>query len=235
MKLSVIVNQLSNGELRNVNLGGNLQKGVTPYNYPEIISHINMGLLDLYTRFPLKLREVFVQQFAEVQFYKISSNYAISNTASTYTPKYVIDSVYNKFDDRLLKIDTVFDECGKELPLDDDNEENSLYLTAMDTIQIPCPNPNNAITVIYRAAHAELGSDGDNVLEQEVELPLMLVQPLLLFVAHRVHGSMNFIDSAQETMKYLKMYEEACARSMNQGAGLNTGSTNNKLEQNGWV
>lgn len=235
MQLSTIIRQLASGELKNVNLGSNTEVGITPYNYAEIVDHINLGLLDLYTKFPLKVREVFVQQYANIQFYHLNSAYAVTNTASTATPKYLVDTPSNVFDDTLLKIDQIYDESGVALSLDDDTNPESLYLTSMGTIQVPNPNPNNTMAVIYRASHPKLTYTDESDLDQQVELPLMLLQALLLFVASRVHGSSGQINGYKDAARYMNMYTAACLEASGQGVGIDTGYVNKKLEQNGWV
>ena len=54
MKLAEVFNQLSNGELNQVSIGGQSQGVINDYNNKIIVNHINLGLANLHQRFHLK-------------------------------------------------------------------------------------------------------------------------------------------------------------------------------------
>lgn len=235
MKLENILLLLKTGELRSVNFGGTDVEGLTEDHYEEVIAHINLGLLNLHTRFPLKLKEVFVQQYAHIQFYKLDPRYAITNTESTEPYKYIIDNKDNKFGDSFLSIESISNELGQNIPLNDNNCSYSLHTPSADTIQTATPNANDAWSVIYRAKPLWLSTCGCGILNQEVELPNFLVEALLLFVAHRVHASKNNVNSMAESNNYYTKYEKLCVDLQNTSHLIKDLTTNIKLETNGWV
>ncbi len=71
MKLSEFFDLLEYGELANLPLSGNIDspKGIREQDYPVLISHLNLALTDLHTKFNLKEREVAVQQYEPIVYY----------------------------------------------------------------------------------------------------------------------------------------------------------------------
>ena len=58
MKLSTIFSHLTFGELKQFGIGGYEDyKEIQPENYEEVVNHINLALLNLYTRFPILEKE----------------------------------------------------------------------------------------------------------------------------------------------------------------------------------
>ncbi len=119
MKLGKLFDLLAAGELIRVNLGDNTTAGVTQYNHAELINHINMGMLKIYTRVPIRVREVVIQEKADINYYKLDPAFAVSNTASTEPVKYILDTPDNLFDDSFLAIDNVYNEFGYQLVVND--------------------------------------------------------------------------------------------------------------------
>ena len=84
MKLQTIFDQLIHGELSQLFIGGaETSDVIVPDNYPKVISYINMGLLELYKRFPLRLKELVIQQNEGIGTYILDSNYAVANNESS--------------------------------------------------------------------------------------------------------------------------------------------------------
>ncbi len=66
LQLSDVFEQLSVGELSTHNLA---EGGVDPSNYPTLIAHTNAALLQIYKRFPLRLKETYVQEYEQISKY----------------------------------------------------------------------------------------------------------------------------------------------------------------------
>ena len=82
MTLQDIFDKLTFGELSQIGVSGN-GTGISQEDYPKLISHVNLGLTDLYTKFPLREREVVIQQYDEISFYELDITHAQSNTMPT--------------------------------------------------------------------------------------------------------------------------------------------------------
>ena len=189
MKLSELFELLQYGELANLPVSGGIDdvKGIRVQDYPVLISHINLALTDLHTKFNLKEREVAVQQYEAITQYQLDAKFAVTNTGSTEPVKYILDSESNPFTDDILRINSIFDEAGCELPINNENQTTSLFLNGYKTLQVPFPADDNTIFVMYRANHTKLVSSIPD-LDAEVEIPAFCVEAVLSYVASRVHS-----------------------------------------------
>lgn len=235
MKIKRIIEHLENGVLSRINLGGNTTVGITSYNYPTIISAIELGLIELSQYFNLQQREVFIKQEDHIKIYELDVKYAQTNTSSTELYKYIKDSVDNPFTGDILRIEAVYDELGNELRLNDDSDPDSLYTPSIISVQVPKPNSENTISVIYSAGAVQLRKSGADLLEQEVYLPQVLLQPMLMFVASQVVLGKDSLESKNESMVFERRFKEAVALAMNYGANVKDSTSNTNVERNKWA
>jgi hypothetical protein len=237
MKLSEFLELLQYGELANLSMSGGIgdTKGIRVNDYPAIISHINLALTDLHTKFSLNEREVTIQQRETITDYILDSKFAISNSDSTEPSKYILDSIYNKFTDDILRVNAVYDEIGEELPVNDENRVMSVFLSSPKVLQIPYPNNENLIVVSYRANHAKLSTQVPD-LDAEIELPAFAVEALLSYVASRVHAQRTNQEAIGLSVNLMAKYHMLCDQISLRNM-LHTGDSNSniKLGGNGWV
>jgi len=193
MILADIFEQLSHGEFRSTALGGSQASGIMEKDYPKVIPFINLGLTELYKRFPIKSKTVLIDQLEQVSTYYLHPDYAQTNTSSTKT-KYIRDSSFDPFvsADDVLKIEAVYDEKGVEYYLNDPKQVHSVFTPSSNSIQIPFNESGNTMEVKYRANHPTLTAEGESVLEQEVELPMGYMEALLNYIAGRNRCQYNY-------------------------------------------
>lgn len=237
MKLSEVFEMLQYGELANVSVSGNIDEEVDirTEDYPLLISHINLALTDLHTKFNLKEKEVVIQQYADIPYYELDSKYAVTNTESSEEIKYIVDNVYSPFIDDVLRINAAFDEKGCELPINDENQCNSIFLNSYKRIQVPYPNPENAIWLTYRANHEKLSMSNPD-LDADVNIPAYCVEALLSYVASRVHSQRTAQDAQGLSVNLMAKYQMICDQIEEKNVLHNSPSnTNFKLGERGWV
>lgn len=235
MKIKRIIEHLQLGVLSKINLGGNTEMGITSYNYPTIISAIELGLVELSQYFNLQQREVFIKQEDHIKVYELDVKYAQTNTTSTEPYKYIKDTVDNPFTGDILRIEAVYDELGNELRLNDDSDPDSLYTPSLISVQVPKPNAENTISVIYSAGAKELIKTGPNVLEQEIYLPQVLLQAMVMFVASQVVLGKDSLEAKNESMVFERKFKEAVMLAMNYGANAKDSTANTNVERNKWA
>ena len=237
MKLSEFFELLEYGELANLSLSGGIddEKGIREEDYPTLVSHINLGLSDLHTKFNLKEREVVLQEYSSITHYELDSKYAVTNTSSTEPVKYILDSETSVFNDDVLRINSAFNEIGEELPINDEYQPNSIFLNGYRTIQIPYPVDTNTIFIMYRANHAKLDVQTPD-LNAEIELPAYCIEALLSYVASRVHSQRTSQEAQGAAVNLMAKYTLICdqieLRNMLHNSPDNT---NFKLGVNQWV
>ena len=233
MKLLTIFNQLSYGELSQLALGNSEGAGIQRTDWPMLIDHINIGLLELHKRFDIKRKNLVIEQYEQIQLYILDRRFAKTNVESLEPIKYIDDSEYDPFDDEVLKIERVFDELGIEYPLNDDVAYNSLHTPQTNAIQVPLTFVDNTFYVEYRASHKLIDRYVDPK-ETEVDLPLVYLEALLSYVASRAHSPFAS-QTNQESQTYMMKFEAACAKITEMAITQANNTTNLKPIRNGWV
>lgn len=214
MKLLEVFENLTAGELSQLAIGGGESGVVDPSNYGKLLTHINLGLTALYTRFNLKENE---------------TSFALVPGTRTY----VIPL------DDLLKIERVYDALGNEWALND--EGNVLACRTLSTKQLQVPEALAAtggiIRVGYRANHPRIIAEYGYIdpALTEVELPYSHLQALLYFVASRCHNPVGMTNEFHAGNSYMAKYEAECARLEMENLETDQGGQYDRLYANGWV
>lgn len=259
MLLSDIFEQLVSGELAQLNMGDIDDLTVNVEDYPKVIPSMNLALVELYKRFPIRVEEVIIRQKEQLDTYVLHSKYAVSNTSSTEPIKYIHDSIYEPFQDNVLRVEQAFNELGVELPINEevDYAESILYqdtnyqpfigaagpdysyqsikTPTYNSIQIlPHPEAENNILVKYRAAPIKIPVSQDIIPgEIEIDLPLAMLEPLLLYVGGRVYANMHGED-ANSGAGYIAKFEASCIKIEELNLFNKGNRTNTKLDRAGW-
>ena len=238
MKLADIFEALTYGELSQLALGNlvadDAESEVDPKDYAKVMSHINMGMSKLYSTFFLSSREVIVQLYDHIQLYTIDARYAVTNTDSEEPIKYIMDSIYEPFVDEVLNIESVYNEGGELMLLNDHTEPWSIFTPGYNQIQIPFPEKHNSMVVHYRAEHPKVKfTSGMDPTKIDVGIPNGLLQSLLYYVAHRANAGTN-VDQGANALSYYQKYTASVREAKLAGIGINTNLTNTKLDKAGW-
>jgi hypothetical protein len=233
MLLSEIFDQLTHGELSQLSIGGAAVGHIQQKDYPVVISHVNMALTELYKRFPIKVREVQIQEYASIGTYYLDSDYSIiTGTAAT---KYLIDSETVPFEDDVLKITRVYDEAGVELPVNDANDVTSIITRSYKSFEIANPLDTATITVEYRADHVMIDAGELDADAVEVELPRSLLEALLNYVAFRAFSAQPAtLDGGDRAGVFMQKFEASVQRITNLDLVNAEEKPNQKLSDNGW-
>lgn len=236
MYLSDVFDQLMYGELSQLHIGGDECEVIKPENYAKIAAHVNLGLSALHTRFLLREDEVILQQYSHITDYRLHSDFAQTNTASNEPYKYIIDSPERPFTDNIIKIETVYDEGGCKVPLNNPIESCSVYTPAPNTLQVPAPHNANSTFIMYRAEHDHLIVDEATDLTKVcVNLPRAFLEALLYYIASRHFTPLGATEAGNVSMEFRQKYEAACAMLELKNIAAEDNHTNTQLEVAGWV
>jgi hypothetical protein len=235
MKLQDIFDQLTYGELSQISLGGNDENyGIHAENYERIVPHLNMGLADLHKRFPLKTATVVIEQHVEISTYYLDLKYAVSNAFSSET-KYLIDTEELPFEENIIRIEQIIDEAGCEIKLNDPLDSNSIVMPSYNALMVPFPNDDVTINVRYRANHRKIQLVGLDPEEEEIELPLAYLQPLLMFIAGRILAGRPSLDGSNEGASMIARYEQECFRLEQLNIIHKADPENDRIMRGGWA
>ena len=201
MLLSQIIDSVRYGELNNV---------YTDEKLPQIISFINLGLIQIYSKLPIVEKQVTIQEYPQISLYKLSRMYARHNHVSPVKHKYILDTPDNPFMDDVLFITGVCDEYGFEVPLNDDHHKRSIFISSYDTIQIPNANENEAIFVIYRAKPKGINpqTKPEDLDKIDVVLPDYLLEALTAFIGFKAHQAIGGQEGLAASQAFYQRFTE---------------------------
>jgi len=245
MKLQEVFDQLRHGELSQLSIGGQPQGVVNAKNQDVFLNALNLGLTNLHTRFRIKEGRLKLLLLPDMYLYILKGAYALNNTESTESVRYI----EGDFQDDLAKIEELWTEEGHPVLLNV-KDKYSCYTPKTHVLRVPVPVINqdpdlpqylyqlNALDVVYRQLHPKVGPDEFGFLdveETEIDLPYLYLEPLLYFIAGRVHHPVGMTGEFHMGASYAAKYEQACQRLENSGMQRDEVQTNNRLTRNGWV
>jgi hypothetical protein len=230
MLLSEFKEYLAYGELSQLNIGDLLSN---EEHLPKLISGINLGLVELYKRFPIKLSEVNIQLANYITEYLIHSSKAESNMPEGADPTlyYVKDSIFYPFKDDIVSIEAVFNEYGEEIPLNDEHKKYSVFTTGYNVLNHPYPESENVLLIQYKAAPTKLALDSDDTVN--IDISPQFTEALINYVAYRSFAAINM--NSAEAVNYYAKFEASCAQINNLGLWHKDSRTNMRLENSGWL
>ena len=238
MKLSEVFSQLTYGELSQLNLGGSEAGAIEAANYPQVVAHVNMGLLALYKRFNLKEGRLMFTLESGKTYYPLNTNEDVLFATSAGE---------EEFADDILKVERVYTALGFELGLNDLENgyacmtpSNSVLRVpaaiAAQSMDLPDELKTPTLTVVYRARHPMIVATASfNPSRVALELPYTHLEALLLYVASRVHNPIGMTNEFHAGNSYAAKFEQACQQLEVQNLRVDQGSQSNRLQRNGWV
>jgi hypothetical protein len=246
MTLQEVFDQLTYGELSQLNIGGAGLGIINESNYARVLSHVSLGLSSLYKRFNLKESRVLLELKPTISTYALNRNFAVSNTRSRAAIKYLLDSTAVPFLDDLLKVEQVLTDLGYELPLNDKANPYSVLTPTATTLRVPLPIvqrsndlpeqlKTDTLELVYRANHFKIEPEDVEPELVQLELPDAYVEALLYFVASRVNNPIGLTNEFNAANNYAAQYEQACQRLELQNLQVDQGSESSKLYARGWV
>ncbi len=236
MLLSDIVNQLASGELSQLDVGGDNSGVIATSDYPKLINLINSGILEIYTRFPLKEDHVFIDQYEHITRYNLDPDYALSNTGSTQPYKYINDlGQVNNFVNNIILITKVANEEGTELSLNLASDFNSIYTPEPNVVQIPRPIAGNTLSVTYKASPVKIATTITDPTTVIIPLQNHFLNAIVAYVAQIIFRTINSDGQRSETDMFDNIFEKAIANITELGLINTDENLNDKFRSNGWV
>lgn len=210
MILQDILNDLQLGEFADIALG---DQANTTANLSKYIVLIQSGLTELHSTFLLKEKEIVIQPKAAKTLYPLRSEFAKTNTTST-EHKFIIDTIYEPMNYRVLQVLGVKDELGEDLPLND-SRVLGVFTPQVDVIQLAQPYEDVQLFVKVKADHATLTVEKG--VNQQIDIPIGLKNALIWFVASRLWASKKDDASINKSVQYMQRFSDACSNASNAG------------------
>jgi len=179
-----------------------------------VLGFINLGILELYKRFPLEEAEAIVW---------------LTDGKATYKLDGTDPDVDMNTDKELLLISRVYSEDSKTIELNDEDNLVGVYTPTYNTIEVPFIIQDEYLSVIYRVTPKFLTSINDTV-----PIPPQLLEALLNYIGYRGHGSVSGELKAENQSHYLR-FENSCNRAIMEGLIQAEKIPSKKFEQRGFV
>lgn len=221
MYLSEVFDQLTYGELAQLSLGTESEPGISAANQSKVLASINMGLTELHKRFLLREGEVTIPVTAGIFSYSLATV------------------------DDLIKVERVYcleDGEYRELMLNASNETYLLekYYAKTPSYKVVMISPELITTelkVVYRATVPPIEKTIGyfNPADVVVDLPYSHLEALLYYVASRIMNPIGMVNTFHDGNNFAAKFEQSCMVLEMQNLRIDTGSTNTRLERNGWV
>lgn len=191
-----------------------LQSTAIKDNNAAIVTFLNMGMLELYKRFPLSQKEYVIGVGAVTASYSLPDDFM-----------YVM-SVY---DDAVLYPDGT----PQELPINDNSQTTSIYFPSHKVVQIPSFENRTTVSILY-VGKPETYTVND--LQAEVDLPETLIDCLLHYISYKAHLGIRG-DGQAENNAHWSRFERSCvtARELGVAHQMDSLRMGNRITDRGFV
>lgn len=166
----------------------------------DILEFVNLGLIELHKRFPLKTGEWLIELQDNIIDYTVPADKNFMYISAAYQELKESD---NGIDNRI--------------GINDDDDPMAVNMVAWNVIQIPVTITGAYISIIYVQApdYIEWMPDGSH-LEKELELPPQLLEALLHYVGYRAHASVT-AEIKTENNTWYQRFEASCNKARQLG------------------
>lgn len=180
MTISDVITLAKNSELQTL---------ASSFDDEVILGFINLGMIELYKRFPLSIEEYVIEIEEDVTEYKLPSDYMW------------IISAYGE-------ISTDSDKAVQVLPVNEGDTLLGVNTVRWDTVQIPTELPGEFVSIVYEAAPTSY-TIAD--LDVDVDLPIQLIDTLLLYIGYRAHTALDASMDKDDNV-YYQRFEANCKK-----------------------
>lgn len=237
MNLGAIFDGLTTGELSKVALGGARTEDykIKVEDYKKVIPAINMAIMEIHKRIPLRTETIMVALSNHITLYKLKREHAVTNADTRFT-KYLLDSCESPFNPKVLRVDNVTDAQGNDYPLNEQNNRSSLFTPTHNVVQHPYPLEGGYMDVHYRTSICEIprAFDGDPYC-YELDIPDFILAPILTYVQARLEVGMVRNENAQAQYALMGKFEQECEILKRSDLVVTNAAMNTNIHDNGWT
>ena len=222
MLLSEIFEQLSYGELAQLNLNGDSDTpGISDANYSRVIASVNMGLTELHKRFLLKEREVEIAVTTGITTYSLNG---LTDLAK-------VEKVYAFVGGEYTELDLNKQQDGYGLP------EYGARTTDFETLVISPELKTEVLKVIYRATHPKIVKEVGyfDPADVSVALPYDYLEALLYYIASRLLTPLSMDPRFHDGNNFTTKFEQSCLQLEARSLKVDQHADNQRLCRNGWA
>lgn len=247
IKIEEVVNLLAEAELSNVMYTDLESKKLNPTKVLALVRSINLGLLELHKRFPLKTGTLTLNLQPNLRRYYLRPEYQVGKAPRPGVIQYIAQGTDRLEAGELLKVEKVLNPDGLELDLNISDSYIGVSCPQFDVLEINTfaqahftEHRYATLIVEYRKTAKQLmvfeDSLPEELLAQNVDLPYTHLQALVYFVAKRLRSPIGFSqNSAQEAVNYNTLYETECNNLNMLGLYSDQHGSTDRFTRGGWA
>lgn len=186
MTAQEVINLAKNGELKQLAIKNDVE---------AVIGFVNLGLVELYKRFPIETKEHIIEIVDGVSEYTMPDDFMWIMAAYGEVPSNANQNVINR------------------LPINDEEAPLSINTTGWNKVQIPTAVGGEYISLIYVATPVKVTTA---TLNEELPIPEQFIEALLNYIGYRGHGSVDGKINTESNTHYQR-FEMSVARIIKDG------------------
>lgn len=158
MVLQDLFDTLATGEFANLSLANSVTGSIKEEAYPRIVRAINRSLLEIYKRFLLKKKKVYLAQQTNVNRYYLRTQY-LGYLSATNAQAYLLDHEDDLFREDVLRILSIVDSEGTLIDINPPRptaEQTYFKTTQFDSLDLITSEENQIFTITYQARYPKI-------------------------------------------------------------------------------
>lgn len=187
----------------------------------SIIKFINIGLIELFSKFNLSNPTEVITLVEGTDEYTLPTNF-ISTISITTSGEYFRDN---------LGVITPIQEDVFEVPVNVQGDFNSVFINSKGILTVPLQVTGQTYTLVYRASPVIVTNQS---LNTELEILPQYLEPLMLYVTY-LGFMQNGGGTPTDTNLYLSRYKAAVQELINTGSYQSQYTLDNKFYNRGFV
>ena len=210
MTVQQLIDTAVNTELKQLSLKNDVD---------TVLSYMNLGLIELYKKFPLKTDEAIINLVDGVTTYKLDNtdpNVSMGNTEYMW-----VIAAYGETSENSNTVNV--------LPINSEDNPISINTVGYNQLQIPLSTDGARISIIYTASPKYYTTSD---LSEVLPIPPQMIEALLEYIGYRGHKSID----TERAEAYFQKFELSCSEIDTKGM-FNTDDLNmsKRLSKRGFV
>lgn len=235
--LKEIFDLLADGELSGTHLKRGHSGGLDEGEYPKVVGHINLGLLELFKRFNFLTDEIRLHITPGTFNYFLRGD-RIASLQNMDSETYLENNNINPFENNIIKVLNVYNAIGKDIPFNDRNAVLKIMSVGYDHLRITPIETKQVLDILFQASYPKIVVD-ENFIPEEYEMHITdaVIEPLLFYVGARIFKPMGVNSSTQDSDKSTSLnqeYELACQKIETFGLDVQINDNRNNFTQKGF-
>lgn len=230
---------LATGEFSSIGLSRSRTGSITESEYDRVIGHLNLGIVEIFKRFPF-LQETFNLHVdpTVTKYFLQNDRRAILNdiTTTAYIEVPVVDATTEI---RMVEVSGIFDSTDEELKLNNRYATPSIKQMTPEILHVTGLEEADVWSIIYQSYPAKIVLSSTFDLDTEtVDIPEFVVDALLNYVAWKTYKPRGANDStagAEKGVAYHQQYELAMTKLEMYGLDPQDADEEDTFLSNGWA